>query len=333
MPRVRRAVVGILSRAVPPVVSVIMPTFNREEFLAPAVESVFAQTFTDWELIVADDGSDAPTQRYLQTLHDPPRIRVLPLVHSGRPGAVRNAALRSARGEFVAFLDSDDLWLPRKLETQVASLRRHPQRRWSYTAFTLMDGAGRLKTVTRDPGRSVPSGWILEKLLTYEAGIALPSVMASRELLEQVGPFDEELVMCEDDELWLRLAARSEIEGIEEPLTLIRRHHQHSGDDATAWQDRRRALEKALRASSDARIIALLRKRRAETSAGLALSQAAAGLRSGAVRTLAASAHYSWRYPTWWRGAFRVLFRAFTPLHLRAIIRRYRGARRMQPQR
>src|SRR6185437_668849 len=92
----------------PPLVSVILPTFNRLGYLQAAVDSVFNQTMRDWELIVADDGSDSETRAYLQSFAEKPRVRVLWLSHSGNPGAVRNAALQCARGEYVAFLDSDD---------------------------------------------------------------------------------------------------------------------------------------------------------------------------------------------------------------------------------
>ena len=85
----------------------------------------------------------APTRRaYLRTLDDPPRVKVIWLPHSGRPSVVSNAALREAQGEYVAFLDSDDVWLPQKLEIQIASLRRHPERKWSYTRFALVDRIG-----------------------------------------------------------------------------------------------------------------------------------------------------------------------------------------------
>jgi glycosyltransferase involved in cell wall biosynthesis len=320
-----------VSAAVSPVVSVILPTFNRLTFLVPAVESLFAQTFAPWELILADDGSDAATRAYLEMLADPPRVRVIWLAHSGKPAVVRNAALREAQGEYVAFLDSDDLWLPAKLETQISSLRRQPRRKWSYTGFELVDAAGNRKTVTRAGNPPVLSGWILEKLLKDETVIALPSVVVSRQVLEQLGAFDEDLVMCEDDELWLRLAAHSEIDGIDAPLTLIRRHGQHSGDDATAWRDRRRVFEKALHASDDSHLGAILRKLRAEMSAGLAKSQATSGKRLNAVGTLVASVHYSWRYPQWWSGALRALAQAFTPAALRNAVRRYRSGR-FQPR-
>jgi glycosyltransferase involved in cell wall biosynthesis len=315
-----------------PLVSVIMPTFNRREFLPPAIASLLNQTFAHWELIIADDGSDTDTRSYLRSLHAPPRVKVIWLSHSGRPSVARNAALREARGEYVAFLDSDDLWLPRKLELQLSSLARHPQRRWSYTAFALVDRAGQPKAPLHDPKRSAPSGWILERMLKDETVIALPSVVVARQSLEQLGPFDEALVMCEDNDLWVRLAAHSEIDGIDEPLTLIRRHEQHGGDDVTAWRDRRRVFEKALRVSGDPGVSSMLRRLRAEMAAGLARSQAVSGMRISVLGTVAASAHYSWRYRKWWQGVLRALGRAFTPAAVRNVVRRYRSARRAQTQ-
>jgi len=183
----------------------------------------------------------------------------------------------------------------------------------------VVDAAGRKSLAGRDERCAAPSGWILERILNDETVVALPSVLVSRALLAQLGAFDEELVMCEDDELWLRLAAASEIDGIDEPLTLIRRHRQHGGDDATAWRDRRRVIEKALRTNRDAHLAPLLRRLRAETSAGLARSQASAALRVSALATLAASARYSYRYRRWWRGALHALAIACAPRALRSL--------------
>src|ERR1700722_5103184 len=100
-----------------PSVSIIMPTFNRMEFLPAAIQSVLAQSLADWELLIADDGSDEETRAYLKSLDDP-RIKLLFRPHTGRPALISNGALRAARGHYVAFLDSDDVWLPGKLQAQ-----------------------------------------------------------------------------------------------------------------------------------------------------------------------------------------------------------------------
>ena len=306
-----------------PEVSVILPTYNRLEFLRLAVESVFAQTYKNWELIIADDGSGEDTWNYLHSLDDPPRVRVLWLPHSGRPSVVRNAALREARGDYVAFQDSDDVWLPRKLELQITSLHGHTERQWSSTRFAVIDASGNPTATYRCLKTS--AGWILEKLLRSQIIIALPSVVVSRHLLEQLGTFDEGLVMCEDNELWFRLAAHSAIDGIEEPLTQIRRHGQHSGTDIAAWQDRRRVFEKMLHQSRGGPLEAILRRLRAEMSAGLAKSQAMSAQRVSALGTLFSSAPHSWRYPHWWRGALMTTAHAFAPQPVLQLVRRYRS--------
>src|SRR6266487_2699709 len=101
-----------------PLVSVIIPTFNREAYLREAIESVFAQTYSNWELIVADDGSTDGTRAYLASVTDR-RTHVIELEHCGTPARLRNTALARAQGTYVAFLDSDDLWAPEKLELQI----------------------------------------------------------------------------------------------------------------------------------------------------------------------------------------------------------------------
>lgn len=309
------------SRGNVPVVSVLMPTFDRLQFLPPAIDSVLAKTLSDWELIIADDGSGEDTRAYLRALTDP-RVRVLWLAHRGRPGAVLNAALRAARGEYVAFLDSDDLWLPEKLERQVASLRRHPQRRWSCTAFALIDAAGRPLAARRSSWPAA-CGAVRDHLFT-DAVIAMPSVLAARSLLEQAGPLDEDLVMNYDGDLWLRFAELSELDGVDEPLTLVRRHGQHGGSDIIAWRDLRRIIEKALRTACDAQFAALLREQRAVASGGLARSHALFGRRIDVLRTLRQSAPYSWRYPQWWRTGTYALARALAPRALRGAVRALR---------
>ena len=287
-----------------PTISIVVPTFDRLDYLRASLASVFAQTFEDWELLIADDGSGEATLAYLRSLRDP-RVALLELPHSGKPSVARNAAIRAARGEYVAFLDSDDRWLPRKLQAQVDSIRRHPQRGWGHTRYVLVDESGNpTEWARRTGGWSTPEGRILELLVTSQTVIALPSVLVRRSLLERAGGFDEELVMSEDYELWLRLATLSEIDAVNEPLTLVLRHRQHSGNEITAFRDTVRVFDKMLLASGTGRLARVLRKERAEVSAGLARTYAANGQAGNAMSTLAASFLDSWRYPKWWLRAF-----------------------------
>jgi len=308
-----------------PEVSIVLPTYNRLRFLRPAVASVLAQTFSGWELIVADDGSSGETAAYLAALADP-RVRVLALRHTGNPGAVRNAALRVARGEYIAFLDSDDLWLPQKLALQVASLRTQPHRSWSHTAFAVIDESGQL--VTGAGARSWPAseGWILERLIRMDIVIAMPTVMVRRQLLEQLGKFDCSLRMCEDYDLWLRLAAVSEIDGVRDNLVHVRGHGERFHKPPVVLEDRARVLEKLLTANDDRRIRSTVLRERARAAVAVARSQATQRRRWAALQTLVKSSHYSWGYGEWWVGGVGAAARAVAPAGVlrvaRAVVRR-----------
>lgn len=306
-----------------PFVSVILPTFNRLQYLPEAVRSVFAQTFDDWELLIADDGSETETKAYLQTLHDPPRVNVIHLPHTGKPAAVRNAALRQARGQYVAFMDSDDVWMPRKLEIQMASLRSHTDCEWSQTKFVLTDEG-------RNSTREMPvvNGWILGTLLNTATVVALPSVVASRALLDRVGGFDEDLVMCEDYDLWVRLAATSPVDAIDEPLTIVRRHREHYGNPTTSFRDSLCVLEKALRSGTASRFESSILRERAKNSASLARCYASSGNRGAAVRLLLSTTPSSWRHPGWWPEALKATAAVLAPQSLWSIVRKHRQARR-----
>jgi glycosyltransferase involved in cell wall biosynthesis len=310
-------------------VSVVLPTFNRLKYLRAAVDSVFSQTFTDWELIVADDGSEGETAAYVAALTHSPKVKVLRLTHTGNPGTARNAAWRAARGEYIAFLDSDDVWLPEKLALQVASLRSHPQRGWSHTAYALIDESGELLTGSLARRWPAVEGRILERWIKMEISIAVPSVIVRRRLLEQLGGFDLNLRMCEDYDLFLRLAAESEIDGIRETLTHVRKHREHFRRDSIVFEDRGRAIEKFIAASTDPSLHSMLCKERAKTAAGLARSQAIGGSRWAALRTLATSSPYSWSHREWWLGGAKAAAHAVTPPGVlrvaRAVVGRGRG--------
>jgi glycosyltransferase involved in cell wall biosynthesis len=306
-----------------PLISVILPTFNRLQYLPDALASVFAQTFQDWELLIVDDGSEAQTRTYLQTLEDPPRVRLIQLAHTGKPAMARNAALREARGEYVAFMDSDDIWMPQKLSTQMAALRIHGDCAWSHTNFLLVDSRG-------GSLREMPAadGWILGPLLKTETVVALPSVVASRALLSQVDNFDESLTMCEDYDLWLRLAARSRVAAIAEPLTVVRRHTEHYGNAAISFSDSIRVLNKVLHASAAAPYVYFVRRERAQNSASLARCHAASGNRVAALRMLLSSVASSWRHRGWWSEALKATAAACAPPLVRNMVRKHRSRSR-----
>lgn len=203
-----------------PLVSIILPTFNRASLLAEALASVCAQTVADWECIVVDDGSTDGTPDMMARTADR-RIRYLARAHSGHPGVVRNAGLAVARGKWVAFLDDDDLWRPEKLAVQLRLLDGG-RFLWSYTGFVSTGPDGR--PFWQTPPDRIHSGSILEALLELQAAVALPTVVAARALVGEVGGFDEAFRIREDHALWLRLAERAEVIATPEPLTTVRDH-------------------------------------------------------------------------------------------------------------
>jgi glycosyltransferase involved in cell wall biosynthesis len=312
-----------------PTVSIVLPTFNRLQVLRAAVDSVFNQTFADWELIIADDGSEGETAAYLETLAELPRVTVLRFPHTGNLSALRNAAWQAARGEYIAFLDSDDVWLPEKLAAQIASLEHHPARGWSHTAFAVIDESGGLLTGAHARSWPAVEGWILEGLIKMETIIAIPSVIVRRQLLEQVGGFDVRLRVCEDYDLWLRLAGLSQIDGVRATLLYKRTHRESYYNETMVLEDRARALEKVLAAGSDPSLHSTLRRERAKLAAQLARNQAFLGGRWAALLTLARSSQYSWGYHEWWLGSAHAAALVMAPASVvriaRAVVRRGRG--------
>lgn len=298
-----------------PTVSIVLPTFNRVRFLRPTVESAFAQTFTDWELIIADDGSEADTREYLRGLSSEPRVKLLWLSHTGIPAIVRNAALSEARGEYVAFLDSDDLWAPQKLQRQVEALGKVGCS-WIYTAFSQIDESGQplSEEVHR---RWVPyQGPVFERVVTGEVSIRTPSVLAVRELVMRLGGFDETIPSAEDYDLWMRIALESDLALIDEPLVYVRRHNEnHSRTWHTAYLGREHSLEKLQSRVNPARC-ALLRRERMRNGLGLAATYGVLGERREVRRTLGSAFGYSWSYPQWWLKALRILIRGYLPRRL-----------------
>jgi glycosyltransferase involved in cell wall biosynthesis len=245
--------------SVEPTVSIVLPTYNRRALLGEAIASIVAQTFHDWELIVADDGSTDGTAELVRAIRDA-RIRLLVLPHRGTPAVPRAAALRVARGQWVAFLDSDDLWATEKLERQLHELDRNPHARWSYTAYALTDMSGRVMPAKPPRPFVAASGWIVEQLLTFGVSAALTTVMARRSLIEEVGGIDEATGFRDDYDLVLRLAARSATVAVPETLTTIR---EHSGRTSTSHrrisllQDNERVFRKCATATGSDEIRAL----------------------------------------------------------------------------
>jgi glycosyltransferase involved in cell wall biosynthesis len=292
-----------------PTVSVLVPAWNRLAYLRPCVESVLAQTFTDWELIIADDGSDAGTRDWLETLRDHPRIKLLFLAHTGNPGAVRNAAAREARGEWLAFLDSDDVWLADKLELQLAAMHADASRHWGYGAVDLIDPTGKVMPAPPTWKDRFPQGDILEEVIRWRAGIPMPTVIVRRGLFIKVGGFDEAHPMFEDFDLWFRLAHASGAVAVESLLAHVRLHGEHySWRGERAFREWIGLFERWKPRFTARRLQCALEAQCVWCTVLLALDQAAAGDRVAALHTYF-SRRNAWRHLRWWTGALRLCMR------------------------
>jgi glycosyltransferase involved in cell wall biosynthesis len=202
-----------------PVVSVILPAYNAEAFVAQAVESVRAQTYTDYELIAVDDGSTDRTGEILdEYAKNFPAMRV---IHQSNAGlaAARNAAVASMKGQYIALLDADDLWLPEKLQRCMAFLHKHPDLSIVYTPMEPFDG----KTHKRMAGHSKPchAGWLTEKLFG-SIFVHDPAAVFHKRVIETSGGFDESLPVSIGNEFWLRVSVKFAFGLIDEPLALRR---------------------------------------------------------------------------------------------------------------
>lgn len=221
-----------------------------------AIDSVLAQTYRDFELIIADDGSTDGTRDYLEAIDDP-RVRPIWLEHHGLTSA-RSAALRHVRGEWVAFLDSDDLWLPEKLALQLNRLATHATCRWSCTGYSFVDTDERPLPERSSLLHRPVSGHILESMLKFEIVPSIVTTIVQRSLIQEIGGFDEGISICADFDFMLRLAMRSEICALPESLVLVR---EHAGRTTAQLRlvdvhvDQERVFRKAAAAATSRRIL------------------------------------------------------------------------------
>jgi len=199
-------------------VSVIIPTYNRGWILREAIESVLAQDYENFELIVVNDGSNDDTERILAEYGG--SITVLEQANQG-VSAARNNGVAHANGTLIAFLDSDDLWLPEKLSVQVAFFQANPEALVCQTQETWIRDGRRIYPKNRHQKQS---GLFFGRSL--DLCLVSPSaVMMKKHLFEEVGGFDEKLPACEDYDLWLRVGVRIPIFLIDEPLVIKRGGH------------------------------------------------------------------------------------------------------------
>ena len=304
-----------------PTVSVVIPTFNRTGLLREAVGSVFAQTYTDWELLIADDGSGDETRAYLASLDDP-RVTVILHPHGGGPAAMRNSAVARARGEWIAFLDSDDLWMPEKLELQTSRLASDATCEWSCTAFGFIDANGASIPQRSGVPYDARGGWILERLVTFDATASIQTLMVRRSAFLELCGMDEHFASRADYEFELRLAARSPVCALPETLSLIREHPERMTvvEEMTAALDEfARAFHKAELAASSRSVRRLCRRQRAVQLATMIGVASRAGEHRAAFAAVSNGLRAFPLSPRVWRSACAAVLRAMRRLAPRAV--------------
>ncbi len=228
-----------------PFFSVILPTYNRAAMLRSAIQSVLAQTCRDYECFVIDDGSTDETPRVFGEFAAETSLRFVRFEDNRRQHARRNHAIRQARGRFVAFIDSDDIWLPERLETFRKNAESRPEIGfWFSNAYLLREG--RIIGTVFEPGRSIPEGrvpgwWAVgESRLPY----LTTNVAVRRDAFAEHGYFREDLRVLEDTELYARmLGAGLQVGVIREPLAVRRLHpEQITMEHRTAYRESLQAL-------------------------------------------------------------------------------------------
>ena len=195
-----------------PQVTVILPTWNRAKWLKKSVESVLSQTFQDFELIVVDDASADSTDEVLESYSG--KIRTIFLPENLGVSAARNTAIMQSDSKWIAFLDSDDFWHTEKLEKQIKQTKIFPEYKIHFTDEIWIRNGIRVNPKNKHMKKE---GWIFKPSLAL-CLMAPSTVMLRRSLLERHGMFDEDLPVCEDYDLWLRLTAYNPVALLNEKL-------------------------------------------------------------------------------------------------------------------
>ncbi|MGD1155383.1 MAG: glycosyltransferase [Terriglobia bacterium] len=205
-----------------PTVSVVIAAYNAARWIAETLDSVLAQTFRDFEVIVVDDGSTDQTPEAVAGYKD--RIRYLRKENGGQPSA-RNVGIHAACGSYIAFVDADDLWLPEKLQLQMELFSRRPDLAWLHCDAIAFDGDTGQELYKASDLTKLYTGDILRPLLLGNF-ISSPTPVIRRDVFGAVGYFDEspDSQIGEDWDMWLRIAAKCRVEFVDRPLARYRCH-------------------------------------------------------------------------------------------------------------
>jgi glycosyltransferase involved in cell wall biosynthesis len=285
-------------------VSVIIPVYNGEQYIRETLESVFAQTYQDYEIVCVDDGSEDASLAILNEYRD--RIKVVQHANTGQAGA-RNAGARTGIGKYIAFLDHDDRWYPQKLERQVAVLEATPEAVMVHCDMDWIDGTGHVtqRSVVSASRRSVHKGVTMPQLVGWDPCIYPSSMLIRRVAFDRIGGFDSELRYGDDIDLMLRLRQEGLFIFLEEAGTQYRKHSTNFSGSGTEAMFR--CAEKFFRKLKgryvgDERRQALLNRFLAQVYSDWGKMKMRSGLRGEAQRLLLRSLqYYPWQFRTYSR--------------------------------
>ncbi len=211
-----------------PLVSIIVPTYNRPNFLELTLQSIEAQTFQDFEVLVVDDGSQGIENKILCERNK--KIKYQKIPNSGGPALPRNFGIKESRGKYIAFVDDDDLWPPSKLEKQIQVLENHPDFGLVHGYCKVIDEFGKeTGEIIGKPGSpSVKHGDVKMKMAGNWT-LMMPTVLIRKNVIEAVGFFNTHMPQAgEDTEFWTRCSFQTKFYYLDEPLAFYRRHQSNS---------------------------------------------------------------------------------------------------------
>ena len=214
-----------------PTVSIIIPTYNREHLLGRAIQSILNQTYQDFELIIVDDGSTDNTEKLVRKFNSE-RIKYIRHGENKGPSTARNTGIKSAKGDYIAFQDSDDEWMPEKLEKQIGAFEvAPPEVGIVYTGWYAV--INNKKRYLPPAGVNPKDGDLFSTLLRRSL-LGTPAALIKRECFERAGMFDERFPPAEDWELFLRMSKFYQFKYINEPLVMYYRQLDSISIDQTA---------------------------------------------------------------------------------------------------
>lgn len=206
-------------QSITPLVSVIIPTYNRAHLISQSIESVLNQTFKDYEIIVVNDGSTDNTKELLSTRYGEKILYIGKKKNKGL-SAARNTGIEASRGKYIAILDDDDEWLPHKLEMQIDLMHKNQSLGLVYCGYYEVN---RYSEVIREI-KATRRGYVFSNLLCGNCIVPASAALVKREVFFKTGYFDENLSSCEDWDMWLRVSQSYEVDFVDQPLVKYKIH-------------------------------------------------------------------------------------------------------------